>query len=311
MGQKMQVIAVNDNGMYRELVAEADRTKFLQEHEIEKLVEGLKEKYSGCQLAEFEIDSEKYLSVKGSTSEITTLRHELLKNEGTVKSITDIQHSQQLKQDLKKAQKARKNNVEKKIDSVVKKEDRNIFDVIESYTKLLTYLVNDIFSGIYGKKGKKLNTPDETKIDEKSKDKDIIQVIAVEKPDGTIVELKSEYNPNLFLQKNELEAYAKDIAEMNGTFRLIEIKKKDYPDVNQFLERGIMTKEGKEKYQSAKIDFFKKYNGTSVTCEIKDCPQKKEVKKQETKPQKKSKQNVASGLNQDNKKKNNLKRKRR
>lgn len=102
VGQKMQVIAVNDNGLYKELVAETDQTKFLREYEIEKLVEGLKEKYSGCQLAEFEIDSEKYLSVKGSTSEITTLRHELLKNEGTVKSITDIQHSQQLKQDLKR-----------------------------------------------------------------------------------------------------------------------------------------------------------------------------------------------------------------
>lgn len=164
--------------------------------------------------------------------------------------------------------------------------------------------MNDIFSGIIGKKEKSLNTSRDAKIDEKNKDKDIIQVIAVEKPDGTIVELKSEYNPNLFLQKNELEAYAKDIAEMNGTFRLIEIKKKDYPDVNQFLERGIMTKEGKEKYQSAKIDFFKRYNGTSITCEIKDCPQKKEVKKQETKPQNKSqKQNVASSLNQDNKKK--------
>lgn len=301
---KMQVIVLNDHGVFYEYAAEIDSKNFLQFHEIEKMAEGLRGEKPGCKLMAIEIDRDKYQAIQGVTPEVVSQRDALLKSEGTVKAEIEITPIKKEKEEKEAQQKKEKSELDRDIENVAKKEDRNGIDAVVSNVKLWAMMAWGIVSGVTN-----LFKKDEKQEEKKSlEDKpEMLQIIAVENEDGTFREIKSEQNPNLFLHEMELKAFADDVIKENGKFKLIEIPKSDYPDVNNYLTKGIMTEEGKQKYQEAKSQFLK--NCTEKTSYTATSHSRSSNVKTDTKISKKEKQEIKVQVSHTAKQKNSKKRK--
>lgn len=187
-----------------------------------------------------------------------------------------------LKKNMEIAKEKRLAVKEKNNDGVTKKEGRNVFNVIKNLVKKTgNFLSSEVRKeSLMELRAKDIPT-------EGSQPEDTLQIITVEKKDGTITELKVERNSNLFLRQGELKAYAEDVASINGKFQIIETVKGEYPNVNKYLKNGIMTEEGRKEYQQAKIEFLKKCS-PRTTYEI---TERKEEKTQPEKSPKKGKEN--------------------
>ena len=105
----------------------------------------------------------------------------------------------------------------------------------------------------------------------------------------------------------ELRAFADDVIKENGKFKLIEIPKSDYPDINNYLTKGIMTEEGKQKYQEAKFQFLK--NCTEKTSYIATSHSKQVEIKTEFKTSRKEKQEIKRQVSHTTKRKNSKRKK--
>lgn len=254
----LQVVVVNDgSGVYKEIAVEGDKMHFLSSVELERMGESeeLKNRYGGGKILAIEIDKEKYLSIQGLTPDVALAKDKLLKAEGTITYSKDITFPKSsLKQ--KESNKAKGFDINQSIQKVVDRSNKNVLEAVVDNVKLWSLIVADMFKGLF--RAFKKENQEVPKV-EKKKEEELLQVVAVEQPDGSLRELKTERNQNLFLNKNELKSYVDDIVvDVNaGNFYLLNISQKEYPDVNKFLQKGIMTEESKEKYQSAKSMFFK------------------------------------------------------
>lgn len=244
----MQILVVKDKGIYKEIARETDKERFFSSVDFDNLVRDKKfsENYTGTQFLVFEIDQKDYLSVKGLKPEIIEKRSKLLTEKGHVKYSQNIVSEEKI---TKKPQRPKLSKDQESLNQVAAKENRNIFDGIFDFMKMGLFIGKDIFIS------RKEENPFEVKVPKK----EYLQVIVMEKKDGTMTEVKVERNPNLFLLDNELDSFAENLKTIPGTtFRLLEIPVMDYPDVNQYLDKGIMTEQGKEKFQDAKNKCFQK-----------------------------------------------------
>ncbi len=251
MSDVMQVIVVNDKGFYKELTSELDPSKFLTSLEVEKIAEGLCDKYPESKLMAIEVDRKMYMDINGISGVVAEKRDVLLKAEGDVKFEHKIPKQKVSRKDVSASTRGR--TVQDKVDKVASKEDRNIVEALLSWTKLGSLITKNVIGGSINlfKRDKK----NKASIDSSS---EMIQIVAVEQLDGTFKELVSKRNKNLFIQPNELEAYVKYITQGNGKYHLLEVSKKDLPDINLYLDKGVLTEDGKLKYNAKKESFFKK-----------------------------------------------------
>ena len=248
----MQVLIVKDNGIYKEIARETNKERFYTSVDFDNLVKDKKftEKYGGSQFLVFEIDPKEYLSIDGisTEAEIIEKRNKLLTEKGQIK------YSQKIVAEERKVKKPKPSKLSKDqqaLNEVAQRDNRNVFDGMFDFLKMGFFIVKDILI--------KRKKEDSSAIQVPKIDKELIQVIVMEKEDGVMTEIRVERNPNLFLLDNELGAFAERLKTAPGvTFRLLEIPVKDYPDVNKYLEKGIMTEEGKEKFQTAKSVCFQK-----------------------------------------------------
>ena len=247
----MQVIVVNDRGFYKELFSELDPEKFLSSLELEKIAEGLCDKYPESKLMAIEVDRKRYMDIHGISGVVAEKRDIMLKEEGNVKFEHKIPKQKSRHKEVETT--TRGINPQEKVDKVASKEDRNIVEALLSWTKLGSLIAKNAIGGTINlfKRDKKIKAP----IDSSS---DMIQIVAVEQLDGTVKELVSHRNKNLFIHPNELEAYVKHITQGNGKYSLMEVSKKDLPDINLYLDKGVLTEDGKLKYNAKKESFFKK-----------------------------------------------------
>ena len=301
---KMQVVVLNDHGVFYEYTSETDPKNFLQFHEIEKMAEGLRGEKPGCKLMVIEIDRDKYQAIQGVTPEVLQKRDLLLKSEGTVTAEIEITPVKKEKEEKEIQQKKEKSELDRGIDNVAKKEDRNGIDAVVSNVKLWAMMVWGMILRVNSLFKKDEKQEEKKSVEDKS---EMLQIIAVENEDGTLREIKSEQNPSLFLHEMELRAFADDVIKENGKFKLIEIPKSDYPDINNYLTKGIMTEEGKQKYQEAKFQFLK--NCTEKTSYIATSHSKQVEIKTEFKTSGKEKQEIKRQVSHTTKRKNSKRKK--
>lgn len=269
----MQILVVKDKGIYKEIARETNKERFFSSVDFDNLVRDKKfsENYTGTQFLVFEIDQKEYLSVKGLKPEIIEKRSKLLTEKGQVKYSQNIVLEEKI---AKKPQRPKLSKDQESLNHVAAKENRNVFDGIFDFMKMGLFIGKDIF----------IPRKEENPLEVKVPKKEFLQVIVMEKKDGTMTEVNVERNPNLFLLDNELDSFAENLKTTPGTtFRLFEIPVMDYPDVNQYLEKGIMTEEGKEKFQDAKNKCFqnlvKKGESMAVTTIVNNPVPKREGEK--------------------------------
>lgn len=293
--EKVQVIVVNNKGFYQELAVETDSLKFLAPHEVEKFAEGLGAEYPGLKVMAIEVDKKKYTSIQGLSPDVAQERDRLLKSDGTITAECMVPVEKEQEKIHNNSVNRKNDAITQKMDRVAEHENRNLFEIMEDYAKMFFLIFKDMF-GISRKEEKEKMQQSQIE-----KGQEVLQIIAVEQPDGSVIELKSERNPNLFLQEHELKAYAEDVAHINGKFRLIEMPKEAYPDVNKYLDKGIMTDEGKQRYQEAKASFIKGCKD-SVTYEVTGKAERGEEEKKKMKqkqPENKTKLQVQKSVREE------------
>ena len=278
----MQVIVLNEKGFYKELSSELNPDKFLSSFEVEKMAEGLSKEYPESKLMMIEVDRKKYTGIEGLSFEIAGKKDKMLREEGVVKFECKIPKEQKEQKEAGKEQKGTggKTKIDEALKKVVAKEERNAIEIAWNWTKLIGLLIWNFGKGIY--KFFKPAPKAEPIPSLKSKP-ETIQVLALEQADGKFNDIRTEMNPSLFMDAQELKPYVDELTKGNGTYILMEIPKNEFPSVNLYLKDGIMTDEGKKKYQEAKSEFLKGYSKDVVAYEVSDRPEIKPEIKSENK----------------------------